>query len=209
MWQKEWSTRGRQGQFEEKFDDTEGLGIIAEEVSLNIWEGTEVGAHGPQSLSQKQGQSAHSERRKNECGDRCLRWSLRCWERMAVLSDCLHTLSETERSPEWSKGGGAEGRSPQGKTAQKHLEEQVGKALRNALSLPTSAEGRREAQMVRNLTWVQSARRGGFAPACATLWVWTWGRQRVEFNKHGDLLSEWGKLRRPRELGGSAKKNCS
>lgn len=51
-----------------------------------------------------------------------------------------------------AKGGGAEGRSPQGKTAQKHLEEQVRKALRNVLSLPTSTKGQREAQMIRNLT---------------------------------------------------------
>ena len=28
---------------------------------------------------------------------------------------------------------------------------------------------------------------------------------RAEFNKQGDLLNEWSKLRRPRELGGSAK----
>lgn len=28
MWQKEMKTSGRQGQFEEKFDDTEGLGIM-------------------------------------------------------------------------------------------------------------------------------------------------------------------------------------
>ena len=48
-------------------------------------------------------------------------------------------------------GGGAEARSPQGKHAQKHLEEQVRKALRNVLPPPTSTKGQREAQMVRNL----------------------------------------------------------
>ena len=160
---------------------------------------------GQQSLSQKQGQSAHSERRKNECGDRCLRWSLRCWEDGSSFWLPLHS-QWNGRSPEWGKGRRCWRKASTGETAQKHLEGQVRKALGSVRPLPTSTKGQREAHMVRNYTWVQSASRGGFAAACAPLWVWTWGRQRVEFNKHGDLLSEWGKLRRPRELGGSAKK---
>ena len=36
-------------------------------------------------------------------------------ERTAVLSDCLYTLSGTDAAQSEAKGGGAEGRPPQGR----------------------------------------------------------------------------------------------
>ena len=115
---------------------------------------------GQQSLSQKQGQSAHSERRTDAGVGPCA--GERGWQFFLTAStrSVKRNAAESE-----ANGGGAEGRSPKGKEGQTHLEEQEREALRTVLSLPTSTKGRREAQTVRDLKRAQSARRDGFPPA--------------------------------------------
>lgn len=70
--------------------------------------------------------------------------------RMAVLSDCLHTLSETERAQSEAKGGGAEGLGLHRGRQRKASRGTGGKALRKAITVFNQPRPT-EAQMVRNL----------------------------------------------------------
>lgn len=125
----------------------------------------------------------------------------RGWQFFLIASTLSVKLNAAKSA---ANGGGAEGRSPKGKEVQKHLEEQVRKALRNVLSLPTSTKGQREAQTVRNWKWAQSARRDGFTPACTTRWVWTWGRQSWIQQAWG--FAKWmGQTERTKGIGGICK----